>query len=49
LDDDAQIAYLESQIIKDRNNVEESDTLRKFNKSKEVSKDWIKTFLPQIV
>ena len=50
--DDAQIKYLESKIIEDRNiinDAEHNETMREFNDSMETSKKWIREFLPQIV
>ena len=50
--DDAQIRYLESKIIEDRNiinDTENNETMRKFNDSMETSKQWIRKFLPEIV
>ena len=52
VNDDAQIRYLESKIIEDRNiinDTENNETMRKFNDSMETSKQWIRKFLPEIV
>ena len=48
-DEDAQRRYLESMIISEREVIENSETMKEFNKSKEISKEWIKKFLPELI
>jgi hypothetical protein len=48
-DEDAQKRFLEAQIIHDRNIVENSDIKARFDTSNEISKQWIRDFLPELI